>query len=112
MILKEYFIEHYGVPKWTVGTGGSGGAIQQLTITQMYPGLLDGLRQPSLAFPDSSLHTADCGVLQKYWKSDAGKGWSQEKNTAVEGFTPGTCRAWEASSSCRSPTPATSRAAT
>jgi len=96
MMLKEHFIKAHGVPKWTVGFGGSGGAIQQLTVTQMYPGLLDGL-QPSLSFPDSTLHTADCGVLQKYWKSDAGKGWSQEKKTAVEGFTPGTCRAWEAS---------------
>ncbi|HEX3364614.1 DUF6351 family protein [Phenylobacterium sp.] len=96
MMLKERFIKRHGVPKWTVGNGGSGGAIQQLTITQMYPGLLDGL-QPSLSFPDSTLHTADCGGLQKYWKSDAGKGWSQEKKTAVEGFTPGTCRAWEAS---------------
>jgi hypothetical protein len=96
MMLKEHFIKEHGVPKWTVGFGGSGGAIQQLTITQMYPGLLDGL-EPSLSFPDSTLHTADCGILQRYWKSDAGKGWSQEKKTAVEGFTPGTCRAWEAS---------------
>ncbi len=96
MMLKEHFIKSHGVPKWTVGFGGSGGAIQQLTITEMYPGLLDGL-QPSLSFPDSTLHTADCGILQRYWKSDAGKGWSQEKKTAVEGFTPGTCRAWEAS---------------
>ena len=96
MMLKEHFIKTHGVPKWTVGFGGSGGAIQQLTITEMYPGLLDGL-QPSLSFPDSTLHTADCGILQRFWKSDAGKGWSQEKKTAVEGFTPGTCRAWEAS---------------
>jgi hypothetical protein len=96
MMLKEHFIKTHGVPKWTVGSGGSGGAIQQLTITEMYPGLLDGL-QPSLSFPDSTLHTADCGILQRYWKSDAGKGWSQAKKTAVEGFTPGTCAAWERS---------------
>ncbi|MGZ6047521.1 MAG: DUF6351 family protein [Phenylobacterium sp.] len=96
MMLKEHFIKAHGVPKWTVGFGGSGGAIQQLTITEIYPGLLDGL-QPSLSFPDSTLHTADCGILQRYWKSDAGKGWSQEKKTAVEGFTPGTCGAWERS---------------
>ena len=96
MMLKEHFIKAHGVPKWTVGFGGSGGAIQQLTITEMYPGLLDGL-EPSLSFPDSTLHTSDCGILQRYWKSDAGKGWSQEKKTAVEGFTPGTCSAWERS---------------
>jgi hypothetical protein len=95
MMLKEHFIKAHGVPRWTVGNGGSGGAIQQLEIAQMYPGLLDGL-QPSLSFPDSTLHTSDCGVLQRYWRG-SGKDWSQEKRTAVEGFTPGTCRAWEGS---------------
>jgi hypothetical protein len=96
MMLKEHFIESYGVPKWTVGTGGSGGAIQQMVITEMYPGLLDGL-QPSLAFPDSTLHTSDCGLLQNYWRNAPEGGWTQEKRTAVEGFTPGTCAAWERS---------------
>jgi hypothetical protein len=95
MMLKALFIERHGVPKWTVGNGGSGGAIQQLVITQMYPGLLDGL-QPALSFPDSTLHTADCGVLMRFWRG-AGKDWSQAKKTAVEGFTPGTCGAWERS---------------
>jgi hypothetical protein len=95
MMLKELFIKRHGVPRWTVGNGGSGGAIQQLVITQMYPGLLDGL-QPALSFPDSTLHTADCGLLQRYWRG-AGKDWSQAKKTAVEGFTPGTCGAWERS---------------
>jgi hypothetical protein len=93
MMLKEHFIEHYGAPKWTVGTGGSGGAIQQLTITQMMPGLLDGL-QPSLAFPDSALHTADCGLLENYWKTADGKKLSKEKRGAIEGFFPGTCASW------------------
>jgi len=95
MMLKERFIERHGVPKWTVGNGGSGGAIQQLVITQMYPGLLDGL-QPALSFPDSTLHTADCGLLMRFWRG-AGKDWNQAKKTAVEGFTPGTCGAWERS---------------
>ncbi len=96
MMLKEHFIETYGVPKWTVGTGGSGGAIQQLGIAQNYPGLLDGI-QPSASFPDSSLHTADCGVLQSYWKKADAKVWTAEKKAAVDGFTPGTCAAWERS---------------
>ena len=38
------------------------------------PGLLDGL-QPSLSFPDSTLHTADCGIMDNYWKTDGGKAW-------------------------------------
>jgi hypothetical protein len=96
MMLKEYFIERYGVPKWTVGNGGSGGAIQQLVITQIYPGLLDGL-QPTLAYPDSSLHTADAGLLQNFWRKADPAVWTQAKKTAVEGFTPGTAAAWERS---------------
>jgi hypothetical protein len=94
MMIKEHFIEEFGVPKWTVGTGGSGGAIQQLEITQIDPGLLNGL-QPSLTFPDSTLHTADCGILDNYWKTDTGKAWPDDKKQAVEGFTKGTCVAWE-----------------
>jgi hypothetical protein len=100
MMLKEYFIERYGMPKWTVGNGGSGGAIQQLVITQIYPGLLDGL-QPTLSFPDSSLHTADSGLLQNFWrKADPSVGppvWTDAKKAAVEGFTKGTTAAWERS---------------
>jgi hypothetical protein len=96
MMLKEYFIERYGVPKWTVGFGGSGGAIQQLLITQMYPGLLDGL-QPTLSFPDSTMHTPDCGLFQSFWRKADPAGWTDSKKTAVEGYTKGTCAAWERS---------------
>lgn len=96
MMLKEYFIERYGVPKWTVGSGGSGGAIQQLVITQIYPGLLDGL-QPSASFPDSSMHTADSGLLQNFWRKTDPAVWTDAKKMAVEGFTKGTSAAWERS---------------
>src|SRR5204863_7728130 len=81
MMLKEHFIEHYGVPKWTAGSGGSGGAIQQLLITEMYPGLLDGL-QPSLSFPDSMMHTSDCGLLQNFWRKADSSVWTDAKKTA------------------------------
>jgi hypothetical protein len=96
MMLKEYFTERYGVPKWTVGNGGSGGAIQQLLITQIYPGLLDGL-QPSASFPDSSLHTPDCGLLQNFWGKADPAVWTDAKKAAVDGYTKGTCAAWERS---------------
>ncbi len=96
MMLKEYFIERYGLPKWTMGSGGSGGAIQQMVITQIYPGLLDGL-QPSASFPDSSLHTADAGLLQNFWRKADATVWTDAKKTAVEGFTKGTAAAWERS---------------
>lgn len=94
MMLKEYFIERYGLPKWTVGSGGSGGAIQQLLITEIYPGLLDGL-QPALSFPDSTMHTPDCGLFQNFWRKADPAVWTDAKKTAVEGYTKGTCAAWE-----------------
>lgn len=96
MMIKEHFIERYGVPVWTLGFGGSGGAIQQLLITQNFPGLLDGI-MPSLTYPDSvSVRPGitDCRLLLNVYKTDAAT-WTQEKQTAVEGYTPGTCRAWD-----------------
>jgi hypothetical protein len=95
MMIKEYITERYGVPKFFIGSGGSGGAIQQLVITQMYPGLLDGL-MPSLTFPDSSLHTIDSIVLTNLWPKLDKAVWTPDKITAVEGFTPGTARMWNA----------------
>jgi hypothetical protein len=95
MMIKEYIIERYGVPKFFIGSGGSGGAIQQLVITQMYPGLLDGL-MPSLTFPDSSLHTIDSILLTNLWPRLDKSVWTQAKISAVEGFTPGTARMWNA----------------
>lgn len=98
MMIKEHFIKTYGVPVWTMGYGGSGGSIQQLLIAQNFPGLLDGLL-PSLTYPDSVSTrpgVTDCRLLLNYFSKD-GKDWSQEKKTAVEGYTPGTCSSWNRS---------------
>src|SRR5574337_892992 len=51
MMTKERFIERYGAPLYTVGLGGSGGAIQQYLIAQNNPGVLDGLL-PVQSYPD------------------------------------------------------------
>jgi len=95
MMIKEHFIERFGVPRWTVGSGGSGGAIQQYVITQIYPGLLDGI-QPESAFPDSSPMIADCGLLEGYWQKADAKVWTEAKRAAVTGFAPATCKMWNA----------------
>ena len=98
MMIKEHFIERYGLPKWTMGFGGSGGSIQQLLIAQNFPGLLDGLL-PSLTFADSISvrpSVTDCRLLMNYYKTDAAT-WTREKQTAVEGYTPGTCTSWDRS---------------
>ena len=93
MMLKEFFIKNYGVPKWTVGTGSSGGGIQQYVITQIYPGLLDGLI-PARPFSDGVLNITDCGLFERLFSTADANVWTGAKRKAVEGFTNGTCRAW------------------
>lgn len=51
MMVKERFIERYGAPRLTMGWGGSGGSIQQHTLAENYPGVLDGI-VPSVSYPD------------------------------------------------------------
>ena len=66
MMLKEHFVEQYGVPKWTAGKGGSGGAIQQYLIAQLYPGLPDAI-QPQVSFLETimfAVGTREIGAVQ------------------------------------------------
>lgn len=68
MMTKERFIERYGVPQYTVGLGGSGGAIQQYHIARNHPGVLDGLL-PVQSYPDmvtQTIHVGDCELLEHY----------------------------------------------
>ena len=79
LMVKEHFIETYGVPRYTIGWGGSGGAIQQHLIGNNYPGILDGI-VPGASFPDSiTLGTVpDCRLFALYFASPAGvaAGWT------------------------------------
>ena len=94
MMLKDYFIKNYGLPKWTAGTGGSGGAIQQYLITQLYPGLLDGI-QPSISFPETLMPAIwECRLLDRVYALDPAT-WTTAKQDAVNGFSTGTCGAWD-----------------
>ena len=72
LMVKEHFIESYGEPAYTIGFGGSGGAMQQHLIANNYPGLLDGIL-PRRSYPDTfSLAPAgmDCALLER-----ANPGW-------------------------------------
>jgi len=94
MMLKDYFIKNYGVPKWTAGTGGSGGAIQQYLITQLYPRLLDGI-QPGISFPETLMPAVwECRLLNRVYALDPAT-WTTGKQDAVNGFSTGTCGAWD-----------------
>lgn len=98
MMLREHIAKHYGLPRWMLGMGGSGGAIQQMLIAQNYPGILDGL-MPDAAFPDvfsTALAVSDCRLLDTYFTNPASPGYpfSDAKRLAVEGHRKGTCKTW------------------
>jgi hypothetical protein len=68
-MLKEHFIEDHGVPLYTVGVGGSGGAIQQYVYAQNHPGLLDAAI-PQYSYSDmvtQTVHVGDCELLEHYF---------------------------------------------
>lgn len=88
MMVKEYFIEHFGVPVHTIGWGGSGGSMQQHLIAQDYPGLLDGML-PTLSYPDIftvASGALDCSLLD-HALTNASSPWTNEQKTAVSGFS-------------------------
>ncbi|WP_051235911.1 DUF6351 family protein [Ottowia thiooxydans] len=87
-IVKEYFIKRFGQPVWTVGKGGSGGAVQQFEIAQGYPGLLDGI-SPDSSFPtmmEAATMFSDCKLLRTYMASGDAAGWTDEQKRAVSGY--------------------------
>jgi len=69
LMLKEHFIEAHGVPYYTVGVGGSGGAIQQYAFAQNHRGLLDAAI-PQYSYSDmitQTIHVGDCELLEHYF---------------------------------------------
>src|SRR5262249_17179723 len=103
MMVKEHFIEEFGVPRYTVGWGCSGGSIQQYMIGDNFPGLLDGLL-PQCSFPDQfGTGTLDARLILNYFMHGSGPGvtWTQDQIRAASGFgTYGQiftqCTAWAA----------------
>ena len=89
MMVKERFVEAYGVPKFTIGWGCSGGSYQQLQTVDNYPGLLDGII-PCRTFPDVGFATVmtitDARLLNRYVTSRAAVPFTGEQKRAVAGF--------------------------
>jgi Tannase-like family of unknown function (DUF6351) len=105
MMVKEHFIDTYGPVQFTIGWGGSGGAIQQYEIADSYPGILDGII-PSISFPDP-LTTAgpvtDCRLLDSFFKGANGPSFTTAQKTAVSGYNDyTTCQSWDATFANRS----------
>ena len=78
MMVKEHVNETYGFADRTVGVGGSGGALQQYSAANSYPGLLDAA-MPIATFTDivsTAMSVVDCGLLVRYF-GRASMSWSE-----------------------------------
>lgn len=90
--VKRQFVARYGVPRYTVGIGGSGGGLQQYLLAQNHPGLLDG-GIAQYAYPDMVTQTIpvfDCELLEHYFDVTASTDplWRKASGRAlVEGFS-------------------------
>ena len=95
--LKEHFIVEYGQPKFTIGSGPSGGSMQVHYVAEAYPGLLDGI-VAGVSFPDViSVATEffDCALLYRHF---AASGLPVDAQSAITGYpetpTGNSCRTW------------------
>jgi hypothetical protein len=96
MMTKEHIIETIGPLRFTLSTGGSGGSIGQLEVSNVYPGITNGLI-PSLTFPDTwstGIEVSDCLGLETYWPK--GVPFTLLQRAAVDGHNPtgAHCAAW------------------
>ena len=68
IMVKDRFVSAHAEPRYTVGVGGSGGAIQQYVYGQNHPTLLDaGI--PQYSYPDmvtQTIHIGDCELLERW----------------------------------------------
>jgi len=108
MMLKEHIIETY--PKQSddqvidayIGTGSSGGALQQYNAANNAPGLLDAA-MPGASFADiatTAMTVTDCGLFQNYFASTDVE-WSEVQKAMVTGHNAQTgtsansiCQSW------------------
>ena len=89
IMVKERFIEQYGVPVYTIATGASGGSYQSHQTADNYPGVFDGIIVSS-SFPDVTSATiftlADARLLHYYFTSVNTESFTLEQQREVAGF--------------------------
>lgn len=89
--VKKQFTSQYGPPLFTIGVGGSGGAIQQYLFAQNDRGLLDGII-PLYSYPDMMTQirfSFDCELLEYYFDVTDGDNprWQTwENKTLIQGM--------------------------
>lgn len=88
-MVKEHFIEQFGVPLFTLSTGSSGGAYSSLQIADAFPGLFDGVLIGSV-FPDAlsiALSGMDGHLLTHYFAQTGGSIFSESQKVAISGYS-------------------------
>jgi len=99
MMLREHLADSYGVLRYVIGSGCSGGSIYQQQIANAYPGILDALTL-QCSFPDSwttNMEPQDCNLLLNYWNGSTARGviWTEAEKAAAEGhLTQSPCQSW------------------
>lgn len=89
--LKNQFVSLYGEPLYTVGLGGSGGAIQQYLLAQNAPGILDAAI-PLYSYPDmvsQIIHVFDCEPLEHFFDvldKENSRWRSASERSLIQGF--------------------------
>jgi len=90
--LKKQFTALYGEPLYTVGIGGSGGAIQQYLFAQNAPGLLDAAI-PLYSYPDmvsQTIYVFDCEPLEYFFDvvdADNPRWRNAAERTVIQGLS-------------------------
>lgn len=87
-MIKEHFIKEFGVPFYTVSTGGSGGAYSSEQIADAFPGLFDGILV-SAVFPDAlsiGLSGLDGHLLTHYFSVTNPGAFTEAQEVAVSGY--------------------------
>ena len=90
--LKKQFAALYGEPMYTVGLGGSGGAIQQYLFAQNAPGLLDAAI-PLYSYPDmvsQIIYVFDCEPMEYFFdvvEADNPRWREASERTVIQGLS-------------------------
>ncbi len=88
MMGKEHFIETYGVPRYTVSTGCSGGSYGSIQLADQLPGLFDGALI-ACTFPDPlsiALGGSDGHLLTHYFTKTSPAGFTESEQVSVSGY--------------------------